>query len=56
MPLTLLRADGSCDLVLARSLALFDGATLVHVAGQAIDKPGGLVGWTLKPDVSGADR
>jgi hypothetical protein len=40
------------DLIFARRLALFDGVTLVDRAGEAIDKPSGLVGWALKPNVS----
>jgi hypothetical protein len=44
------------DLVFARRLALFDGVTLVDSAGEAIDKPSGLVGWALKSNVSRSNR
>jgi hypothetical protein len=48
--------DAAGDLIFARRLALFDGVTLVDCAGEAIDKPGGLVGWALKPNVSRSNR
>jgi hypothetical protein len=48
--------DAAGDLVFARRLALFDGVTLVDSAGEAIDKPSGLVGWALKPNVSRPNR
>ena len=50
------RADAGCRLVLARRLALFGSVTLVDIAGEAIDKPGSIVGWAFKPDISRSNR
>jgi hypothetical protein len=50
------RSHAAGDLVFARRLALFDGVTLVDSPSEAIDKPGGLVGWALKPNVSRSNR
>ena len=54
--LMLRRADAGCRLVLARRLALFGSVTFVDIAGEAIDKPGSVVGWAFKPNVSRSNR